>query len=209
VIVCNALALFFAGVEVREDKQEIELRVEIQTQNLARAIDQSVSAKTEKIDLFLRMVVRELEKGLAAGEIDKQLIRDRFGPQNQFLSEAGPLRVTDSQGTVIIGGQNEGPPSSYASRDYYLHLRDHPGAGLYIAKPVMGYLTRRWIVPFALPYRQGGADNPARYRPGSDRQPPLSFGDPPRDRRSQCFAGTQEAGCLGRPADDFSRHAAL
>ncbi|MBI4291006.1 MAG: PAS domain S-box protein [Betaproteobacteria bacterium] len=154
VVVVNAFALFFAGVEVLEDKEELELRAEIQTQNLAQAIDQSVSTKIEKIDLFLRMVAHELERELATGEIDKKSIQDRFGIQKQLLSEAGPIRVTDARGTVIIGTEGDAPPSSYASRDYFSYLRDHPEAGLVISKPVIGYLSRHWIVPFTLPYHR-------------------------------------------------------
>ena len=152
--VSNALAVFFAGVELVHDKNGLELRAEIQTQNLAQAIDQSVSAKIENIDLFLGMVAHELERELSSGGIDKKLMHDLFGKRSKFLTEAGPIRVTDAQGTVILGGEDHAPPSSYASRDYFAYLREHPEAGLYISKPIIGYLSRGWIVPFTLPYRR-------------------------------------------------------
>lgn len=154
VVLINALVLVFAGTQLRQDREELEVRAELQTQNLAQAIDQSVSTKIEKIDLFLRLVARELERELSAGGIDKERIQSLFGGENRLLYEASPIRVTDAAGNVILDGDGDTEPRSYAAREFFSYLRSHPDSGLFISKPVTGLLTGRWIIPFTLAYHR-------------------------------------------------------
>ncbi|MBI2315690.1 MAG: PAS domain S-box protein [Betaproteobacteria bacterium] len=154
VVLINGLVLVFAGAEHRQNKEEYELRAELLTQNLAQAIDQSISTKIEKIDLFLHMVAQELERQLSTGGINKELIQSLFGKQNKYLYEASAIRISDSEGNLILDGDGESPQRSYAEREFFAYLREHPGSSLFVSKPVKGYLTGRWIVPFALAYHR-------------------------------------------------------
>ena len=83
----NALVFIVSGVSLHNSRQQHEREAETQTQNIAKAIDQSLSASIEKIDLTLRAVADELERQLGAGGIDEQAMSAFLRRHEQRLPE--------------------------------------------------------------------------------------------------------------------------
>ena len=66
VLVVGALGAF----ALNASRAQYEVRAELLTQNLAAALDRSVAANVEKIDLALSSIVDHLEGQLARGALD-------------------------------------------------------------------------------------------------------------------------------------------
>lgn len=53
--------------------------------------------------------------------------------------------VTDAAGNVVLSSQAFAP-TSLADREHFKFVRDNPGSGLYISKPVLGRMTQKWAI---------------------------------------------------------------
>ena len=149
----NALVFIVSGVSLHNSRQQHEREAETQTQNIAKAIDQSLSASIEKIDLTLRAVADELERQLGAGGIDEQAMSAFLRRHEQRLPEVEAFRVSDSQGQVILGkGLTKKGGTSWADRDYFIYHRDHTDQTLQVSKPVFGRVAQKYIVGFGQRY---------------------------------------------------------
>jgi len=62
------------GYAVTHSRRQFEQRAELLTQNLAGAIDRSVSSNLEKIDLALSAVADHLEQQLLRGPLDLESV---------------------------------------------------------------------------------------------------------------------------------------
>ncbi|MGB9026701.1 MAG: ATP-binding protein [Rhodomicrobium sp.] len=66
----------------------------------------------------------------------------------ELLSPAVSILLLDADGTVHNVARGGGyQPAGLSGRDYFAAHRDNPDLGLYIAKPVMGALSKRLIIP--------------------------------------------------------------
>jgi PAS domain S-box-containing protein len=127
---------------------------EVQSQNLARAIDQNLASTLTRIDHTLLSVTGEMERGLATGGIDRTRLDGLLAREEALLPEAVALRVSDADGAVILGNPSADPAASFADRPYFPFLRDHPQAGVFVTKPIVGKFTRRWVITSARRYQQ-------------------------------------------------------
>ncbi|MDO8931475.1 MAG: PAS domain S-box protein, partial [Rhodocyclaceae bacterium] len=155
IVAVNFGVLALAGLSLHQSKRQHESRAQALTQNLALAIDQSVSNSVEKIDLVLRTVADELERQIAAGGIDERATDAFLARHMQRLPELEAIRVADAAGTVVLGkGVSKQQRASWADRDYFMTLRDHADAGLQISKPRVGRVAKTYIVGFARRYNR-------------------------------------------------------
>lgn len=153
LVVANLLVWILASDSLYRSRQFYELRAETQTKNIASAVDQNISRSIEKIDLALRMVVNELEHRLEGKSIDESATNAFLAQQEKLLSETEAFRVAQADGLVILGkGVNKLERVSWADRDYFTYLRDHPNGGLYISKPLVGRVSKMAIISFARRY---------------------------------------------------------
>ncbi|HEY6896662.1 MAG TPA: GGDEF domain-containing protein, partial [Rhodocyclaceae bacterium] len=154
LIGANLLVFALVGYSLYQSRQQYELRAQALTQNIARALDQSVSNSIEKIDLALRSVADELEQQLAArGRIDEEVTLAFLAKQEQRLPDVEAFRVANADGLVILSkGLTRQERPSWADRDYFLYLRSHQDGGLRISKPLMGRVAKRYLIPFARRY---------------------------------------------------------
>lgn len=149
-ICANLLVYAFTAYFLMESKGHYEARAEVQTQNVASAIDRSISDRIEKIDLSLQTIVDEAEKGLAGRGIDEKNIRELMMRQEVRITEIDAFRLANANGQVIIGkGISKTSLPSILDRDYYLYLRNHADAGLYVTKPMFGRIAKQHIIIFA------------------------------------------------------------
>lgn len=153
-IVCaNFFVIAISLHSLQQSRQQAELRAQTLTQNMAQAVDQSLSNSIEKIDLALRSIADEFERQLAAGKIDRPSI-DRFLENyQQRLPEVEGIRVADAEGRVAFGkGVDPEARVSWADRDYFTYLRDHPESGMQFSKPRVGRIAKTYIVGFSRRY---------------------------------------------------------
>lgn len=149
----NLFVAALSGYSLYHGRQQAELRAQVRTQNIAQAVDLSLSHSIEKIDLALRAITDEFERQIATGGIDPQQVAFYLERYQQRLPEVEAIRVANADGRVVFGkGLDPSAGISWADRDYFNYLRAHPDGGLQISKPRMGRVAKTYIVGFARRY---------------------------------------------------------
>jgi len=145
-----ALALYGA----LQSRAQYEQRAELLAQNMAGAIDRSVSANLEKIDLALSAIVDHLERQLTVGELDLDAARANVRSQIARRVELEGVRVTDKAGVGILGPDLDRlPVVSFADREWFQVQRDQSDAGFTMSRPLLSKVRQQWIVSFSRRYR--------------------------------------------------------
>jgi len=156
-MVLLALAVVFVVVSVlREARQQKEAEVAATVENFSAVLDQSISNSARKIDLSLLAIADRLErqwvvdKALNAAEVNRLL-----DLQHRWNDNVGEFRVTDAQGVVRYGaGVEPGSRFSYADRPFFATLRDDSASGTVVSMPVLGRVSKIWVVVLARRYTQ-------------------------------------------------------
>ncbi len=149
----NVMVFVLSGYALYQTRQQYILRAQTATQNVASALNQSVSSSVEKIDLAMRTVVDELERQLAGKGIDDKATNEFLARHAQRLPEVEAFRVADAEGFVILGkGVNRQARVSWADRDYFKYHQTHADGSLQISKPRMGRVAQQYIIGFARRY---------------------------------------------------------
>jgi len=103
-LVASNLLTFGLSIDaLRLSRTHYEQRAEVTTQNVASAVDQSVSGSIERVDLALRVTVDELEQQLTTGKIDDAAMNAFLSRQMERLPEVEAFRVAQADGVVILG----------------------------------------------------------------------------------------------------------
>ena len=153
LVVANLLVLALSVSSLRQARLQYEQNARTHSENIAQALDQSVTNSIDKIDLALRSVVDELERQLQQGRILPDQAETYLERLLARLPEVDALRVADAEGRVFLGrGVDRKNPVSWADREYFLALRADPQAGLQISKPRIGKVARKAIIGFARRY---------------------------------------------------------
>lgn len=115
--------------------------------DLANILQQSIGAMLHKTDLTLRHVVDEVEHQSATGGVQTDILGKFIERQFQLMPELDSLRISDEHGTVLQGsGDFPAVSVSIVDRDYFSYLRDHPDAEMVISKPIIGKISRKWVI---------------------------------------------------------------
>ena len=155
VLLANSLVLILAATTLYDSRQQFVHQAEIQTRNLAQAVDQNLSGSVAKIDLALASSVGQLEIALASKGLLIQAVSDFLHLQESLLPEIEGLRVADGAGRVLLGkGIKPVAPPSITDRDYYQHFREHADTGLFVSKPFLGRINKKWSIAFVRRYNQ-------------------------------------------------------
>ena len=156
IVGSNALVAALTGLNLFRSYEEHEARAGVQSQNVAKALDQTLSGSAERIDLALRSITDELERQLAHGGIQPDAMKAFLSRVEQRLPEVEAIRVCDANGQVILGrGLDPGTAVSWSDREYFIYHRDHADRQLQISKPRVGRVAKTPIIGFAQRY-----DNP-------------------------------------------------
>ena len=156
VLLLNSTLMLLAFYSVMDSKHGYEERARLTTQNLARMVDQSVTASAGKIDLTLLSAVDELERELREhGDLDHSAANALLTAHQERMAELSSLLVADSKGLVILGkGVSAGANASWADRDFFSVLRDHADSALYVTNPILGRVTKTWVISFVRRYNK-------------------------------------------------------
>ncbi len=153
LIVANLVVMGLSADALHRSRQLYKQQAQTQTQNIASALEQNIVGSVDKIDLALRTVTDELERQLAGKGIDPAAMDTFLARQQQRLPEVEAFRVAQADGLVFLGrGLQPAEHASWADRDYFIFLRDHPEGGLQISKPLMGRVAKQAIIAFTRRY---------------------------------------------------------
>jgi diguanylate cyclase (GGDEF)-like protein/PAS domain S-box-containing protein len=151
------LMLFALGAyALNQSHQQFEQRAELMTQNLAEALQHSLSANVEKIDMALNAIVDHLETQLAHGQLDLPVAAAHLRSQIGNQTELEGVAVTDRQGRVILNrgsDPRERQAVSLADRDWFKVQRDQADAGLHMSRPLLSKVTGQWMISLSRRYR--------------------------------------------------------
>ena len=147
VVLC---ALGVGGVYLKSSLEHHEARARLAADNLSQVLERDIAASLEKVDLLLRSVVDEYERRLAGGAFDPSEMDDFLARLRDRQPSLQVLRIADAQGQTAGGAQ-------MADREYFQQLRDNPGAGVVVSKPMVGRISGKWAIVLArrLVDRQG------------------------------------------------------
>lgn len=154
LICANLLVFLLAAYSLKQSRGQYEARAEVLTQNIAAALDQSLSSSVERLRLALRSVADELERQLAErGRLNEAEVSRFLATHERRLPEIEAFRIANADGLVVIGrGVDPLAPVSWADRDYFVYHREHADQHLWIAKPRMGRIAKQYIVGFSVRY---------------------------------------------------------
>ncbi|WP_150123846.1 ATP-binding protein [Methyloversatilis sp. RAC08] len=138
---------------VLQSRTQHELEAESMTQNVAIALEQTLSNSIGKIEFALRVVADELERDLADGRIDVPQMNRMLERHADRLPELESFRVADAEGVVILGrGVSDTVRASWSDRDYFAWHREQAGDAIRVTNPILGRVAQKYIVAFTLRY---------------------------------------------------------
>jgi len=150
VLMINLLIIGLTCYSLYSSWQQCLKRIETTSENLARALELSIDGIFDKINIALLAVKYEAERELVNGGITLPAINDYIAKQRGNITEIDNLRIADAKGDILYGVfQKSVAPANIADREYFIKLRDNPQAGLFIAKPLFGRVSNKWIIIIA------------------------------------------------------------
>ena len=150
VLVLNLFVILMAGISIYKGLRNRRDQAIATAQNLSLVLDRYVAETFSKADLAVLAVKEEVERvGLDSARARPDL--DAFiRRQHERVPELLAIRTTDAQGVVDHGsGVGSNASVNLSDREHFIRLRDVPGAGLVVSKPLMGRLTGTWVIVLA------------------------------------------------------------
>jgi len=139
------LAFGFRLLVVRRADAERLARAE--SRNLALALDQNISGTLRWIDQALGSVIGLLPGSPALGGPDRSRVERFLAVEGGLLPKPGIIWVADAQGRAIMGNRDIATVPPWSGRTWFQYCRDHPEADMVVAKPIIGFYTRKWVIP--------------------------------------------------------------
>jgi PAS domain S-box-containing protein len=150
VALINLFVFGMVAFSLYQSYGEFEERAELTAQNLSKLLALDTAGDIDKVDVALLYAADEIERQLADGGIDRQVLNAFLARQQGRLPEVLSLRVSDAHGIVQYGlGVNPAARVTNFDREYFIRQRDNPKAGLVIAKPVITRIEKKWAVPMS------------------------------------------------------------
>ncbi len=155
IVVPALICSGFGAIAVLRSFEHYQKRAELLSLNLATAVERSLAANVDKVDLALTSTVVQLETQLEAGQLDRYSIERHMREQMTLRPELDGLLVTDDRGLEFVSASSGGKrkPADISDRDYFILQRDRPDSGLSMSRPVVSRVTEQWVLPFSRPYR--------------------------------------------------------
>lgn len=148
ILILNVLVLVIVGLLLNKSRLLYKERAGVSTQSLAKVLGDNIDNYLDKIDFCLSTIEYEAEIHLAAGKFNNRVLDPFIQRSHTLIPELESLRIADAHGDVILG-VGIVKRVNIADRDYFLKLRNNPGAGLVIAKPLMSRMSGKWVLNIA------------------------------------------------------------
>ncbi len=138
-----------------QEWRDAKAQVAVNTQNLAKSLDQSIEAMLSSMDYSLQVASDEIIRQQATGRIDTREINEFLSRQQAKLPFIDLLRASNADGEVLYGkGVDPTLRASVSLRDYYQRLKADPKLEHVLSEPIIGKLSQRWIWLMARRIRQ-------------------------------------------------------
>lgn len=115
------------------------------TKFLASSMNLTFEGLIDNIDVVLQASGDEISRQISGGKPNVQSISNYLERQHKRLSHVAFLRATNARGDLMYGKGVLSPPNNNADREYFIRLKDEPTAGLYINKPLLGRVEKKWV----------------------------------------------------------------
>lgn len=150
IVIINLIVFGLAGYSIFASKNHYENQATKETENLVRSLEFSISGILENIDLALWAEKAEAQRQIVGGGIKKSEFDAHIANTLKRIPEMANLRMADAKGDIVYGVEaGSGPIANVADRDYFTFLRDNPNSELFISKPVLGRISKKWILIIA------------------------------------------------------------
>jgi hypothetical protein len=138
------------GVSLRKSWRNHQDRAAATALNLALVLDRYVADTFGKADLAVLAVRDEVARRKTGPGADPRGLEAFVRRQHERVPVLLALRVFDARGNLVCGsGLGTGHAANISDRDYFMRLREDPGAGLEITRPVVGRVTGIWVINVA------------------------------------------------------------
>ncbi len=149
-LLINLCVIGLVGHVVDRQRDSEISQARVLTENYSRILEENLLGFISKVDLSLRTVSDEVARQAAAGGIDEASLNELIARQDAHVAETVGLRVTDAEGVIRYAVTDvKVNNASIADRPHFIHLRDHPGAGLAFSKPLSGRVSGKWMIAIA------------------------------------------------------------
>ena len=143
------IAVTAALLWLQQMHEQAQLRAALTTQSMARSLQLNVDGLIDMIDVALQGAADEVADQMPRADADRAAMSLEIDRHRQRVPHLAHLRATDERGNVVYGSGVAPPYRNIADRGYFQRLRDEPGAGLLVNKPVQGRVSGKWVWAFA------------------------------------------------------------
>ena len=153
VTLCLLLVAFQFNM-LEDDRQRHLLRAQGDAHDLGSTVASSIAGSFENIDLTLQAAVDHVElwngSNLASNIPSPTLLK----LQNRVPSVI-ELASSDANGNIVFYSKGDKAENlSVADRDYFRRLKNDPSAAMTISEPLMGHVSKRWVLICARRYNR-------------------------------------------------------
>ncbi len=150
VVVVSALVIGLAFTALGLERQRHFERAAIATQNVVALLDQHLEGMLNSVDIVLQSVAFHYREHMVPSHSGVASVDVYLKEQKSLLPEITNLRILDRDGIVRVGHDPaEDVSMSLADRDFFVRARNEPTAGLIIAGPMFGRISKQWIMVLA------------------------------------------------------------
>jgi PAS domain S-box-containing protein len=149
VLLVNLFVMALAGLSLYQSYGQYQDRATVFAVDLARLLEQNINDAIDKVDLQLLSVADEMARQRATGKVNATAMNAFIDRQRARVPDMDTLRTVEADGTINPGPGVAPRQVNIAERDYFELLHSNPQAGLAISKPVLGYISAKWVIIFA------------------------------------------------------------
>jgi hypothetical protein len=154
-VAINLVATAIAFLSLYHSREQTVEQVRLTTANLAALAENNLSESARRIDLALIAIVDRMEHQLAQGRLTDAVVGEVLATYLARLPEVDAFRAGLSDGVVRWGkGVDPAKPASYADRAFFAAHRADPGQRLIVTEPIVGRVSKKWVVAFTRSYRK-------------------------------------------------------
>ncbi len=160
LIFANLVIFLLGSYALSENRQQEERRAEVVTQNLALALDQSLSASVRQIDFAVHDVVDGLEQQLRRRpQLEAAEVASLLAHNQEALSSFARISVSDATGLPrYVSELPATPRASFAERPFFQDLRRNPKRDLIITQPSREPGSSAWTISLVRRYNRPDGD---------------------------------------------------
>jgi hypothetical protein len=151
LLTLNVLVFGMAWATVTQGRRHAQEQANLNASNLAQVLEQNLEGEIRAIELGLFAIQREVARQQAEGGISTIRLNSYIQTIFALYPALDSIRVANARGEIEFGiGVLPGPRASVTDRDYFQKLKRDPSAGLVVSKPVLGRISQKWVMIFAL-----------------------------------------------------------